>query len=264
MSTNNPAPRPAGATSEPRRGRWEQAVEMPLTAIAFVFLVGYAIPILDPTIGSELRLGCLIATWVAWACFLLDYVVRLVLSVQRGRFVRENVIDLLVVALPLLRPLRLLRLVTLLNVLNRTVHRSLQGRVAIYVGGAMVMIIFISALAIVDAERTAPGASITEFGDGLWWSLATLTTVGYGDYVPITTTGKFIAAGLMFSGLALIGIVTASLATWFIASVRQVEEESEAATRRDVKALAREVASLREELAGYRPGSDRPTSDNAG
>ena len=106
----------------------------------------------------------------------------------------------------------------------------------------------------IEAERGDPDANITTFGDALWWAMTTVTTVGYGDRFPVTTSGRFVAAGLMLAGIALLGIVTASLATWLIHRIRQVEEESEAATRRDVAALTSEVRALRDEIARLRPG----------
>lgn len=71
-------------------------------------------------------------------------------------------------ALPLLRPLRLLRLIPLLAILNRA-GVSLRGRVATYVGGASLMLLFVAALAALDAEREAPDANIATYGDAVWW-----------------------------------------------------------------------------------------------
>lgn len=236
-----------------RRKRWERGAEWPLTAIAVVFLAGYAVPILDPHLERPWVDACHVATWVAWAAFAADYVVRLCLSTRRWRFVTRNLLDLAVVVLPLLRPLRLLRLVTLLTLLNRYARVSLRGRVAVYIVGSTALVIFIAALAVLDVERGRPDANIRGFGDALWWAVTTVTTVGYGDHFPVTTTGRFIAGGLMLAGIALLGVVTASLASWLIERVQQVEEESEAATRRDIAALAAEVAALRQELTALRP-----------
>ncbi|WP_206053650.1 potassium channel family protein [Nocardioides iriomotensis] len=183
------------------------------------------------------------------AGFALDYTVRLILSRDRSRFVSSNVLDLLVVALPILRPLRLLRLVSLLSVLNRHAGASLRGRVAVYVIGSTALILFVAALAVLDAERDSKGANIVDFGDALWWAMTTVTTVGYGDRFPVTGTGRFVAAGLMLSGIALLGVVTASLASWLIERVTEVEEEGQAATSRDLRALTKEVAALREMVA---------------
>lgn len=236
---------------------WEAATEWPLMAAAVLFLGAYAWPILEPGLDDPWAYLCRVVTWAAWALFASDYVVRLVMSPQRWRFVRSNLLDLVVIALPLFRPLRLLRLITLLSVLNRRVGGSLRGRVAVYVGGATTLVLFIASLAMLDAERPAADASIRTFGDALWWAVTTVTTVGYGDRYPVTTTGHLIAAGLMLAGIALLGIVTASLASWLLDRVREVEAESQAATRRDVELLVEEVRLLRadlERLSGVRPG----------
>jgi voltage-gated potassium channel len=168
-------------------------------------------------------------------------------------FVRGNLFDLAVVVLPLLRPLRLLRLITLLSVLNRNVGGSMRGRVAVYVAGATSLVLLTASLAVLDAERGAKGATITTFGDASWWAFTTVTTVGYGDRYPITGQGRFIAGGLMLAGIALLGIVTASLASWLIDKVREVEEHTQSATRADVAALTAEVRALRAELAARNP-----------
>lgn len=244
-------------TDEARRQRWEAAGEWPLTIAAVAFLGAYAWPILDPALAGEWATVCRLVALGAWLMFAVDYGVRLALSTDRWAFVRSNVFDLLVVALPVLRPLRLLRLVTLLSVLNRHAGSSLRGRVAIYVAGASMLVVLVAAIAALDAERDAPGASITGFGDALWWAVTTVTTVGYGDTFPVTPTGRFVAVGLMLCGIALIGVVTASFASWLIERVSEVEEESEAATRRDIAALTREVQALRQEisrLSGPGPG----------
>lgn len=233
---------------ETRRERWEAGADWPLTAAALLFLAAYAWPILQPSLQDGWRTTCQFIAWAAWAAFAVDYLVRLALSRDRGKFVRSNLLDLAVVALPLLRPLRLLRLVTLLSVLDRYAGGSLRGRVAVYVAGATSLILFVAALAVLDAERTAPNANITTFGDALWWAMTTVTTVGYGDRFPLTSTGRFVAGGLMLAGIALLGIVTASLASWLLDKVREVEEESQAATRRDVEDLTAEVRALRDRL----------------
>ena len=63
-----------------------------------------------------------------------------------------------------------------------------------------------------DAERSAPDASITTFGEAVWWTITTISTVGYGDRYPVTVEGRLVAATLMVAGIALLGVVTASIA----------------------------------------------------
>lgn len=234
---------------KPRPERWEERAEWPLTVAALAFLGAYAWPVLQPDLTGGWQAACRVVTWAAWAVFALDYFARLWLSRDRGEFLRSNVFDLAVVMLPILRPLRLLRLVTLLHVLNRYAGDTLRGRVAVYVVGSTTLVLFVSGLAVLDAERGVEGANIQDFGDALWWALVTVTTVGYGDQFPVTTAGRVIAGGLMLAGIALLGVVTASLASWLIDRVAEVEEESEAATRREVDALTAEVRALRHEVA---------------
>lgn len=231
-------------SDDARRQRWEKAGEWPLTFAALAFLLAYAWPILDPSLAPGWVTATETVSWVAWAMFAVDYAVRLRLASHRAAFVRKNWLDLLVVLLPLLRPLRLLRLVTLLAVLQRKAGGSLRGRVSVYVAGAAVMTMFVASLAILDAERGRAGSTIEGFGDALWWAATTVTTVGYGDQYPVTTAGRLVAAGLMLAGIALIGVVTATLASWLIERVQEIEETARTATEQDVRVLSEQIARL--------------------
>lgn len=228
--------------------RWETRTEWPLTAAALVFLVAYAVPIAWPEVGASARHACSAITWLTWAAFAVDYVVRLCLSDRRWSFVRHNVLDLAVVALPVLRPLRLVRVLALLSVLHRTGARNLRGQVVLYASAVTALLILVGALAITDAERGRPGSNIADLGDGFWWTVTTLTTVGYGDRFPVTTSGRFVAVVLMAGGLALLGTITATLASWLVERVAEANEDEQAATRAQVRELAAEVRALREHL----------------
>lgn len=199
-----------------------------------------------------------LVTAAAWVAFVVDYVARLYLSRNRAQFVVRNPFDLAAVLLPILRPLRLLRLITVLGVLNRHVGGSLRGRVVVYITGATTLVLFVASLAVLETEREAPDASITSFGDALWWALTTVTTVGYGDHFPVTARGRLVAAALMVGGIALLGVVTATFASWLIDRVAEVEEESAAATQRDIRALTAEVAELRAMLTQGREPDRSP------
>ena len=248
---------------EIRRDRWDHVAEWPLTAAAVLFLIAYAWPILDTGLSDTWVEVCRVTTWVTWATFVVDYGVRWSLSVERWRFVKSNLLDLLVVALPILRPLRLLRLVALLNILNRAAGGSFRGRVAVYVVGSSVLVLFVSALAVLNAERDQPGANIETFPDALWWAATTVTTVGYGDEYPVTPPGRFIAVGLMIAGIALIGVVTATFASWLIERVEQVAEESRAASRRDIAELEARIETLLTDLRdSLSPPRPEPRADD--
>ncbi|QDP97518.1 potassium channel family protein [Microlunatus elymi] len=234
---------------ELRLHRWESHADLPLTVVALVFLVAYAVPILDDHLSPKWDRAYDVATWASWLAFAIDYVVRLCLARHRAAFVRSNLLDLAVVVLPMLRPLRLLRVLALVDILNRRAGSSLRGRVGVYVAGSMVLVLFVGSLAVLDAERHAPGSNIHTSGQALWWSIVTVSTVGYGDFYPVSTTGRLVGVGMMISGIALLGVVTASVASWLVDRVRQVEQGAQAATRADVAKLAAKIDSLERLLA---------------
>ena len=240
------------------RHRWERAVEVPLVVLALAFLAAFAWPVLEPDLGDDWRRVCHVVEWTAWASFALDYVVRAALSERWWRFVLTHPLDLVIVVLPLFRPLRLLRMLLLLRVVDRRLGRNLYGHVGAYVVLATCLAVFVGGLAVLDAERGHPESSIQTLPDALWWALVTVTTVGYGDYAPVTTEGRVVAAALMLAGIALLGVVTGTLASAIVERVRAADSADEAATRRDVRALREEVWALRQEMAQVRDALRSP------
>ena len=232
-----------------RADRWERVVQLPLTLASVVFLAAYAWPIIDTGLSPAWVAACSAVVWLTWAMLAVDLVVRLVLADDRWGFLRRHPLDVAMVVLPILRPLRLLRLFTLLKSLNRYAGSSLRGQVGVYVAGSMALIVFIGALAVLDAERGGRGP-INSFVDALWWALSTVATVGYGDVYPVTFAGRLVAVGLMFFGIGVLGVVTASFASWLVERVDDIEEieRGVAATSSDVADLRREIALLREAL----------------
>jgi voltage-gated potassium channel len=245
-------------STDTRVERWESASEWPLTVTAVIFLIAYAWPILDTDLPHGAKTLFRTINLLAWAIFIIDYVVRLALAERRLHYWSHHLLDLAVIALPLLRPMRLLRLVMLLKAVNRTATTSLRGRIAVYVAGGTSLLLFCGALAVLDAERGHPGANIQDFGDAAWWAVVTVSTVGYGDHYPVTTEGRAVALGLMLGGIALLGVVTASIASWLIDRVQEAETAAEAATRADVAALALQVAELHRILAAMRTAQQLP------
>ena len=96
-------------------------------AAAFAFLVAYAVPIIWPDIPRTLGVVCEVTTWTVWVFFVIDYVVRLVLAEHRLVWVRSHLVDLAVIALPMLRPLRLLQIVTMLRFVDNRATMKLRG-----------------------------------------------------------------------------------------------------------------------------------------
>ncbi|MDQ4504267.1 ion channel [Sinomonas sp. ASV322] len=238
--------------------RWRRLTEWPTLAAALVFLGAYSVQVIA-NLRDEEGMWAEALVWVAWGVFVLDYGGQLVLAPQRGRWFARNLHELAILALPALRPLRLLRLVTFLRVVHNKAGSALRGRLLLYVVGSAAMIIYCGALAAEDVEQNEPGANIRSFGDAIWWALETITTVGYGDRYPVTIAGRFVAAGLMMAGIAVLGVVTASIAAWLVesvsaqtaaeveAEVAEVEAEVEAideSLEAKVEALTEQVARL--------------------
>ncbi|MCQ9132586.1 potassium channel family protein [Streptomyces hilarionis] len=196
--------------------RWEQRAEIPLAVASLVFLAMYAVLVLAQGLATGWRDVCTGVLAAAWFLFGLDYVVRWRLSGRRLGFVSRHKLDTVVVLLPLLRPLRVVRLYEAVQHRRGEPRLALYARVITYSGLTTLLLGFASALAVYDRERDAPGTTMHTFGDALWWAAATLTTVGYGDVVPVTTGGRVIAVGLMACGLALLGAVTGSFSSWLI------------------------------------------------
>ncbi|MFG2711636.1 potassium channel family protein [Streptomyces goshikiensis] len=211
--------------AESREAAWEHRTELPLFYASLVFLVGYAVRVLAH--GAPVwRDIAGVAVLVTWLCFIVDYLVRLVLSRQSPlRFVRRHWLDTLIVILPTLRPLRMVKLHDAVQAKRARPRRALYPRVIIYAGLSAVLLGFSGSLGIYHAERLDPRSPIHTFWDSVWCVCQTLTTVGYGDVAPVTAGGRLIATGLMIFGMALLGAVTGSFSSWLIQVFRREGEE---------------------------------------
>ena len=200
--------------------------------------------------------GAVVLRLVMFALYLVfvaDYLARLYLADPRGRWFFRHLFDLAIVVLPFLRPLRLLSLAAVINALQRAVGHTIRGRVIVYTACGAVLIVYAASLAILDIEGDHPDTKIETFGDAVWWSITTVTTVGYGDLSPVT--GRAHGCGCPdVGGISLVGVVTATLASWI---VQRVAEEDTAATAAQIEALRAEIRRL----AGQRAEiGDRPSA----
>jgi voltage-gated potassium channel len=255
---------------ETRLSAWERAVEWPMALLATLFLAVYSVDVLADSLDHSWHLALRLVDYVIWALFAAEFVARIGLAGDRVRYALRHIVDIAVLILPFLRALRVLRLIFLLRAVNRWVIDSLRGQILLYGAGTAALFIYCGALAVLDAERHHDGATIATFGDGLWWASATIFTVGYGDRVPVTVEGRIVAVALMAGGVALIGAVTASFATWLIERVRVLEELDEAAdqaaTRRDLHAVHAQLDRVEQEMAEVKAllraaqGLERPAS----
>ncbi|MEU6578938.1 ion channel [Streptomyces sp. NPDC046805] len=196
--------------------RWERRTAIPLSVASLVFLGAYAVRVLAPGLPEPWRDLCWFALLACWAMFAVNYAVCWRLSGQGLRFVPTHPLDTVALLLPLLRPLRVVRFYETMQRRRGQPRLSLHERVIAYAGLSAVLLGFTGALAVYQQERDAPGANMRTFGDAVWWACSTLSTVGYGDVVPVTPMGRVIAVGVMACGLALLGAVTGSFSSWML------------------------------------------------
>jgi voltage-gated potassium channel len=124
-----------------------------------------------------------------------------------------------------------------------------RGKYALFLTLLMAMVVLtVSSVLILQFESRSPDANITTGGDALWWAIVTITTVGYGEFFPVTALGRLTAAFVMFAGVGIIGALASILASILVTS----SDDGDAEPGSDATGAAGDVASTREELAATR------------
>jgi len=228
---------------------FERLVELPMLVLAFLMVPLLLAPELFK-LSPELKETFFVLDAFIWAAFALELVIKTYLSEKRGEYLVRHWYDVLIVVVPFLRPLRIVRSIRLLRLLRGArllsfamhfVHsaQKVVDRHGIkYALLAGALLYFAAAGLALLFERD--GGNIRTLDDALWWAAATITTVGYGDRFPITTEGRAIAVFLMFLGISLFSLVTASVAALFVLPEQQKEE----ATLEDVLKRLSELEAL--------------------
>ncbi|WP_051855516.1 potassium channel family protein [Streptomyces sp. NRRL B-1347] len=147
--------------------------------------------------------------------------------------------------------------------------RSLHLKAA---GGATVVLAVTMAVgswAVVAAEHGARNANLTTYPKALWWSIETATTVGYGDFYPVTLWGRVVGAVVMGVGITTYGVMTAALATWFVGReqrrhhlVRSAEREARALRDDTARALHERFDRLERMLTAQGVDDERDAEDD--
>ncbi|MFG1932188.1 potassium channel family protein [Mycobacterium sp. NPDC048908] len=230
-------------TEHTRLERWDQRTDRPLAGVALVFLALYSVKVLvRPHGGVDKAVD--IGLLIVYCLFVVDYLARFYLAEPRGKWFIRHLWELPVIVLPFLRPLRLLSLAVVVNALQRAVGHTIRGKVIVYTAVGAVVIVYAASLAVLDVEGTLPESDIRNLGDAMWWAVTTVTTVGYGDKSPVTPMGKLVAVALMIGGIALVGSVTATLASWIVQRVAEEDTADEVATRAQIEELRDEIRRL--------------------
>jgi voltage-gated potassium channel len=222
---------------------WHKRTALPLIIASLAYLIAYSWRVIADLQGPA-RVVASTVLLVTWVMFIADYLVRLALATDRRQWFRHHLPALAFALIPVLRLVRLLRFLTRIPGMKTTAGGVLRTQILVYGAGASVILIYIASLAVLEAERHAPDADITTFGISLWWSCVTVTTTGYGDYTPVTDAGRWVAVGLMLGGVALAGVITATLASWVLERASREHDDHEPATRAQVRLLMEKIDAL--------------------
>jgi voltage-gated potassium channel len=236
------------------------AFQLVLLALSVLVLTGLAAATfltLPPEISRVLH----VVDTTVCGFFFLDFVIRFRAAPSKAAFMKWGWIDLLA-SIPVVdslrwgrvvRVLRVLRLLRGIRSLQRIlalvyVHRTRGGIAS--VGLISFLVVTFSSVAVLLCENV-PGANIRTAEDAIWWSLTTITTVGYGDKFPVTTLGRVVAASVMVIGVGLFGTLSGLIASLFLG-------KSEDKIARDETEILAEIRALRAEVAELRRGTGFP------
>jgi voltage-gated potassium channel len=212
----------AGPASEPGNTQLDRYLDKTQNVLDIVALLTLWIVVVPPSDFGEAtdvqRIALVIRIGLS-ALYGIDMTIRTVLARHHTRYLRHNVIGIVAVLFPPVRVLFSLRLIR--SLFRRgNLDRFLVAAIVLLLNGALMVFFF---------ERNAPGSNIHTAGESIWWAIVTVTTVGYGDYFPVTVAGKVVATFIMAIGIITVAVITAQVASAFV---------DQAARRRSADALA--------------------------
>jgi voltage-gated potassium channel len=257
--------------------RFSRIVDGPMMVLALAMIPLIVVPVVVD-LPPGLDRAFVAVDYLVWVAFALEYAIKLYLAPDRWRFFKRNLPDLIIVAVPMLRPLRVLRSVRLLRLLRlaRLVAFATEGvgearsilrrRGLSWVLLIVLVVNLVAAALVLTFERDMPNGNIHNYPDALWWAVTTITTVGYGDRFPMSAAGRGVAVVLMVSGIALFGIITASIAAYFVE--QQADQQDQDVADRLDRVLDR-LDAIEAKLSMGRAGGgsevpDEPDVDGSG
>ena len=226
---------------------WTKLSPTFLQVLGVIFLAGYAWPIINPNLSPTIHSLCNWTLFVIWIFFAFDYFARLSIADGKRIFMRKNLLDLAAVVLPFLPLLRAIRALAAVTVSSRRNRGSRSQQVTTSVVTLAFATWFVAGLAVTEAERLVDGANIQGVGDGWWWAITTMATVGYGDTYPVSTQGRIVGTALMIMGVALLGTITASIASNFN-STDSEDSSNPTSSTAEIDVLKERIAELEGKL----------------
>ena len=227
------------ARHEAMLDKLERMTELPLMVLAFAMVPLLTAPFLwNLSPASEAVVFAL--DMFIWALFATDLTIKIAIAPQRLKFIRQHWLDVVVFLIPFARPLRILRIIVYdSRAFHGVVRLAHIDFLVVYAIG----LVLVMATIVTSVER-GHNPELDSFPDALWWAIVTVTTVGYGDIVPVTQVGRAFAYVLMLSGIGLFGALTANFA-----SILVRREYPGSAT---IASLVEEVRLMRDEVTRLR------------
>lgn len=240
---------------ESLRERLDRYLDLPL-ALASILMVLIAVIEIGGEVDEPWRGRLAILGWSLWGLFFAEFVAKFVLAPNKRVYLKRHPLDVLVLLVPFLRFLRLLRVLRVtrtLPVLRLLVfggrgsgaalailRRRRLGQLALI----SVLVVFIGAAAGYALEAGAPGGTITDFGDALWWSAALVTTVG-SELHPVTAGGRLLSFLLMLYAVGVFSYFIASIASVLVGLDAQQQGNDASEEKGEVRLGQREIEALR-------------------
>ena len=186
----------------------EVFTEIPLMLLSIVMIPLLVGPFLWEMSDSE-KFLFIILDILIWIVFLIDMLIKVTISVDRLDYIKSNWIEVIVVLVPWFRPFRIFRLVVFALKTYKGFSRACKPDfLLIYAFGFVI----VASTLLTTFEQNNMSA-LDSFVDSVWWSVVTITTVGYGDMVPESSVGRIVAVFLMLGGISIFGAITANIAS---------------------------------------------------
>lgn len=205
VSRNN-GPEMIKPASNERLARYQSASTLPLLLASFLYIAALIVSLVDP---EPFTSYVFIFTYLVFIC---DYAIQVWLAPVKWRYVARHLPYLFALIFP---PLRMYLLLVISYRLFINKNSSLRDRIGLAAGFAVVVIVVFGALLTWLFEAQDPQANIKTYGEALWWAAVTVTTVGYGDFVPVTVSGRITGTLVFSTGVAAIAVLTATMIGWF-------------------------------------------------
>ncbi len=243
----------------PRARRWARRFEWPLLAVAVWIPVQWYLE----TRGLLPEWLRALGDWFTWLVFVSETVVLTTLVDRKLEHLKRNWMNLAIIVVgfpalwsntPLVGMLRNLRLILLLGItvrLSRTATEFLASNRLGYTLGFSALIITVAGILISSFDPGIPDAL-----NGIWWAWVTVTTVGYGDIVPVTGAGKFFASILILLGIGLFALLTANISAFLVGKDTEREEKEMRGRLKDIQERLTRIEEKLDHLLAERERGD--------